>query len=296
MMKRLWGTIVCLLLCASGASRLAHAAATRFSVLNFYPVQSTGTWQFVYESQHGTDPIVSVGTALTYGNRVLEERSSTRRVINHLFVQYLITDLRLSRWLSGGVTFPMLWRLQFQDPAPLTAPGYQLKTRPGDLQFRLQARLVNRRFAPVGLGLVGFLTVPTGAESFYVGDEMVSGGGFFTLDTERWDRVMFGVNLGVEFRRPIDFRNIQIGTMSLLYRAGVAVDLTPTLDASIELMGRSPLRRLFQERAEGPMECLGFLHITPTPHVTLRIGGGGGVIHGTGSPQYRAVTSLAYHW
>ncbi|MBI2345882.1 MAG: hypothetical protein HYV03_03175, partial [Deltaproteobacteria bacterium] len=97
-------------------------------------------------------------------------------MVDRLLLQHLYGGIGITDWLSVGLDLPVALNAHFQDPTTVVAPGFQNKFSLGDLRTEIKASVVNRYRWPVGLAIAPYLTVPSGDENRFLGDETVSGG------------------------------------------------------------------------------------------------------------------------
>lgn len=295
MLRRIAIVVIVGLLVGPVWTREAVAVATRFSVLNYRPTTDRAEFQVIRQSRNLFQLQWHAGTQSVFGYRLLEERETPRRLIDRILVQHLLGGIGITDWLSVGLDWPFAVNNHFQSPTPVVAPGFANQFSLGDPRIEFKGAILNRYRSPVGVAVAPYFTVPLGKEAEFLGDETVSGGGLVIADAEFWRKLVVAINLGAEARRTVSFRNVQISSGSFLYGAAAAVRVTPQLDVSAEIFGRTPMKRMFKERAESPAEVIvGGHYKIGKSGLAVSAGGGVGLVHGAGAPLARAFAGVSY--
>lgn len=267
-------------------------AATTFSVVASRPSPQETDFHFIYGTQNLFRLEWQAGTQADYAFRSLD--GSTRRIIDQLVTEHFFGAIGLTDWFSVGLDMPIVWVNHFQDPTPVTAPGFTNSIDLGDPRVEMKLQILSRYRSPVGLALVPFVHIPTGNEARFVGDETVVGGGILAVDTEFLKRLLISLNAGAEVKESVNLSNVNLSPANLLLGLGTAFKVTRNFDVTAEGHAKTPLGNFFKEEAETPIEALGGVRLTTHQGIVISAGGGGGIVHGVGAPRYRAFLGLGY--
>lgn len=169
----------------------------------------------------------------------------------------------------------------------------------GDLAIDGRATALDRRTAPLGLGLSGRLILPTATVQTSLGIPSggVAGEIMALIDTDL-DPVYLSANLGTRLSPTTPLSNIEIGnqfvarlggayTIPSADDAGVSLDLNTNVNFSSPVVDSAALVGV-------PIEVLGGGWYRFTDDWVLRGGIGRGLTEGIGSPAARVILSIAY--
>lgn len=166
----------------------------------------------------------------------------------------------------------------------------------GDISLAALYTILDRQnsSAGFGLGVIPFLTFPSGQASNFVGDSSFTGGAMLTADVEINDHYIVG-NWGFRFREEENFLNLKVG-QEMLYRFGYHHFLSRSLelDGFIETGGSIVLNGV--EGNSSPFEIMAGLSKTisfETP-LTVKLANGVGFGSGYGTPDYRVSLQVGY--
>ena len=213
-------------------------------------------------------------------------------VSNQLFL-HLDGGLALWNRINLNVDVPVAL---FQDGSspnvggqPFTSPS---KAQFGDLRLGLRARLWGEYFDPFQIALGGYVWVPTGPATGYVGDGKVRGLPQLILGG-RTDRVVWSGAIGPELRAVESIGTVNLGSM-LKWGAGLGVLLGDDrhLQLAVETSGAVTFRDI-QKRTTN-VEVLGDLRYRIIDDVEIGAGFGPGLTSGVGTPTFRGVLMIAY--
>jgi outer membrane protein OmpA-like peptidoglycan-associated protein len=164
----------------------------------------------------------------------------------------------------------------------------------GDVILNLKSEFLKLKDHRVGIGLLPFVTLPTGKGAYFNGAGGVTGGGKLLLEFLPVDRWRIALNAGALFRPKYTLNNVD-QTHQLLYGLGTAVDITKHLSAAAEVTGRAKLSDLFGKKQESPVEAdAGVKYAIADSGWTVDAGGGAGIIRGSGAPTFRAFMGVDY--
>lgn len=223
------------------------------------------------------------GGLVEYANRPLlfiteraGEEPQTAIALNHLAVLHA----------TGGIALHERARLGLTAPIYFTSTGFDGTQGPtlGDLRadglFLISMPDEDR----LGLGIAGWLDLPTGSTDRYLGRRTVAGG-FSAIGTYELDRWTFTGNLGLQLEPTVDFENFK-GADTLLTGAGARYLLSERSSLGLEALMRSALTRNEVGNTGSPAEAiLSFKHRDP---------GGAYVTAGLAAPLSQGVGAAAW--
>jgi len=216
-----------------------------------------------------------------------------RFVTADFLVSYGLTD-----WWTLNVDMPLNI---YHDIAPtFIATRDQGGGDPGDLGVNMKFRIFDADKTSTGLGLaiVPFLTVPTGRQSVWFGDENLTGGGMLVGDAQ-WKSNRFYLNVGGRVREKEQVTSLIVNE-ELLYGLGFTRPLVKDWDFNIivELFGATNFRKFATENISSPVEGLAILQKKwgENRNLITHVGGGFGVTNGYGVPTWRALVGVSYAW
>ena len=216
-----------------------------------------------------------------------------RFVTADFLVSYGLTD-----WWTLNVDMPLNI---YHDIAPtFIATRDQGGGDPGDLGVNMKFRIFDADKTSTGLGLaiVPFLTVPTGRQSVWFGDENLTGGGMLVGDAQ-WKSNRFYLNVGGRVREKEQVTSLIVNE-ELLYGLGFTRPLVKDWDFNIivELFGATNFRKFATENISSPVEGLAILQKKwgENRNLITHVGGGVGVTNGYGVPTWRALVGVSYAW
>jgi outer membrane protein OmpA-like peptidoglycan-associated protein len=170
----------------------------------------------------------------------------------------------------------------------------------GDLGFNMKFQLFDANKTSTGLGLavVPFVTVPTGRQSIFFGDENVTAGAVLVGDAQ-WKSNRFYLNVGGRFREREQITNL-IVKHELTYGAGFQRPIVKDWDFNIilEVFGSTNFRKFATENISSPIEGLAILQKKwgENRNLITHLGGGFGITNGYGVPTWRAILGVSYAW
>ncbi|MFA4875076.1 MAG: OmpA family protein [bacterium] len=278
------------------ASR-ASALTKGFEASSFHPATDGGPYFTIYGSEGLAQWQWVIGTTANYAYRpfqLIQNGVRVRGIIDDALIQDVHGAVGVvGRWLEFGVDVPVAWWLKFTDPNVAAATA-QNKMTMGDVQINFKSELVKVLDHRVGLAILPFITLPSGSGKYYNGAGGVTGGGKLILEFMPVDRWRIALNAGALARPKFTVLNIEQSNQ-LLYGLGTAVNATKQFSIAAEVWGRARLSGLFQNKQESPVEAdLGFKYALADCGVTLDVGGGAGIVRGSGAPTFRTFLGVAY--
>lgn len=297
--------LFCLFICCplTGAQ-----AATKFSTIKVHPNADLGSYFFVQESRTLPQLNWHLGTAFLYYNRPLDinlqrvivRRTGTRTVsagmdgINHMFYQYFYGALGLTDWMSLSADFPLFWAYEYAATTGAARSSKFYYVKPGDINAALKFRLLDPDKYPVGISLMPSVTVPTGKDSHYLGDEGVTGEARVIIEVKPVDKLNIAFNAAYQTREKVNtgyvsFRDVIRMSLGANYR--VAKNVSVIAEAETQ----TPVTDFYGQRSTSPAEArLGARWNPNGSQWLLGLGGSVGIIHGSGMPRYAGFVSVGY--
>ena len=288
-----------------GAARAASAQnqpvdlEEGYAVERFRPATDRRGILDVESAEIGEPMEIELGFAIGYADDPLNlyrdgeiERQRVGSLVSHRLGGDLIGSVALLPRLQVGVDLPIVFS---QDEAP----GQLMVSEPaissfglGDLRLvpKLQVLAPDATAARVAVAVALGLTVPTGSEASYFGDD----GGTLVpevlVSAPIGDRARAGVNLGYRVRRERQTLDLEIDD-ELYAHLGAAYQMTPELETfatfSVATPAGDPLagtERLYSEIRGGASYALGTISIFGAA--------GAGTSEGFGAPDWRLVTGV----
>jgi OmpA-OmpF porin, OOP family len=214
-------------------------------------------------------------------------------VKNQLFL-HLNVGLALWNRLNVDLSVPVALAQNGEDPNV----GGQAFASPssaqfGDLRFGARLRLLGEYHEAFQLAIGGYVWVPTGASDSYVTSGKARGLPQLILGGRIDERVVWSAAAGPEIQTKSTFANVDQGTM-LKWGAGLGFLLQGDRHLQIgpEIYGAATLRDV-QKRTTN-LEVLLDARYRIVDDLEIAAGAGPGLTSGIGTPDFRALLSLAY--
>ena len=209
---------------------------------------------------------------------------------------YLNLDVGLALWkrLFLDVDVPLALYQNGGNPQPAgQAFSTPSTTQFGDLRLGARLRLFGEYHDPFQIAVGGYVWLPTGNKNSYVGTGDVRGLPQLILGGRGAERVVWSAAAGPELQGKSTFAGIQQGSM-FHWGAGLGFLLLENRHLQIgpEASGDLVLRDI-QKRTTNA-EVLLDARYRLVDDVELAAGAGPGLTSGVGTPDFRAVLSLAY--
>jgi outer membrane protein OmpA-like peptidoglycan-associated protein len=206
-----------------------------------------------------------------------------------------VADLQLgmgfSKYFSFSLDLPVVLWQEGYDPSSADNPNRSSDlVSSGLTDIRLTPKLVllDLDDFPIGVAVIGQVTVPSGYEGSFLGEGEVTGLPMAIIEAadgsihRREYHVRGAVNLGYRARDEGQFRDLIIHN-EFVYRLAAAVHPGPIAELGVDLIGSVGGPR----PAHKPIEILPWLKFLPQEPVTLNVGGGFGLNPGVGAPDFR---------
>jgi len=193
----------------------------------------------------------------------------------------------------GGVAWHRV-RLGVDLPVVLRSVGDLTggETGIGDLSFDLKGRLLDRRSHPVGLALIGRLSVPSATTSAPLGSGAVGWAVDGVIDAD-FGPVLLALNLGTVGVPEVELGNL-VWNDQLSARLGASYALSDAFGLGTELAAHAAWVDFGNPDAMPAEALLGGWFRPAGGDWVLRLAGGCGVTDGVGAPKARALLALAY--
>lgn len=235
-------------------------------------------------------------TQIDYGYRPLEATNvgtRVRGIIDHLVVQNLGAAFSFTPCVEFESMLPVILLNRFSTP-DVAATNFKNKFSIGDVLLRARIRVLKKQENWLGLGLVPWLTLPTGNENLYTADRRPTAGIFAVLDKDFSEKFSVGLNLGAMTREHVVF--LDYATQFLLQGSvGARAQWLDWLSTEVDLYTRSKVKRIFREQVTSPVEALAQLGFKiPKTKLQLGVGGGFSLVRGAGVPLFRSFVGLSY--
>jgi outer membrane protein OmpA-like peptidoglycan-associated protein len=207
---------------------------------------------------------------------------------------HLNASLALWNRLNLDVSLPLAVFQNGDDPSA-GGVSFQSPTSAqlGDLRFGLRARLLGEYDDPFQLAVGGYLWAPTGAKNSFVSSGEVRGLPQLILGGRINNRFVWSTATGVEFRGASSFANVDQGSM-FKWGAGFGVLLLENRHLQIgpEAYGGLTLRDVQKHTTNA--EILLDARYRVIDDLEIAAGAGPGLTSGVGTPDFRALLSVAY--
>ncbi|MBU8897756.1 OmpA family protein [Corallococcus sp. M34] len=292
----LLGLALTVALVAPAARAQAPAASQAIDVQQYKPGPAAGDILGVHGAKVMRHLGWNVGLSFNYADKPLNffdprsEKFLTSLVRSQVGLD-LMGAIGLFDRLELGVVLPVT--LQQSQPAPNVDASFAQGVSSGgigDLRLVPKARLLEGD--DYGLALTVPVSLPTGGASDFLGGSGVSVNPRLVAEYGR--RVRLAANIGVDFRREQQLRNLRAGN-ALAYGLGLEVPFTvgrTPLSAEATLVGAMGLKE--HDVEERPLEILAALKYRAAGGLTAHVGAGPGITRGYGTPGYRVLAGLSY--
>jgi outer membrane protein OmpA-like peptidoglycan-associated protein len=214
-------------------------------------------------------------------------------VANQLFL-HLNASLALWHRVNLDISVPLAVFQNGDDPAA----GGQVFSSPssaqfGDLRFGLRVRLLGEYHDPFQLAVGGYVWAPTGANDSFVSSGAVRGLPQLILGGRVDERVVWSAAAGPQIQGASTFANVDQGTM-FKWGAGLGFLLLDNRHLQIgpEAYGAVTLRDVQKHTTNA--EILLDVRYRIIDDLEVAAGAGPGLTSGVGTPDFRALLSLAY--
>lgn len=274
----------------------AQALTSRFTTLYNVPAMAESDFITTMGSHVISQKEFRAFSQIDYAYHPLEltnAGSRVRGIVDHLAVQNLGVAFSLIPGVEFETLLPVILFNRFSTP-DVVATNFKNKFSIGDLLFRTRLRILKKQEHWLGLGLVPWLSLPTGNENLYTADRRPTGGIFAVLDKDFAKKFSVGLNLGAMARERVVFLDYTTQFM-LQGSLGARAQWLDWLSTEVDFYTRTKVKRAFREQVSSPTEALAQLGFK-IPHSKLQLGIGGGfsLMRGAGVPLFRSFVGLSY--
>lgn len=270
-------------------------AADRFSLVPSRPVADGGSF-FAVQNSHTLSPGQwTAGTALSFGYLPLRGTSggASVNIVEDLLVQNFFGSIGLYDWLSVSADLPVAWANYFSNPDTLSTQSIQSSL--SDLFLSSKIKILDQSAHNFGIALAPFVSLPTGDEATFVGDESATGGMKIVLDGTFGSHVFWALNTGVLLREEYNAYGLNFDDQILL-SAGLGLKARHDLSIMGEVDAKTSINNFLENKNVTPVETrLGTQwRFGRNDRFILNTAGTFGVTYGSGVPHYGALVGFAY--
>jgi len=214
--------------------------------------------------------------------------------VSGLLYGEVLAQVTFLRWLQGGIALPIALDFFANDLRGLTpAPAAGL----GDLRLALKAQFLREQQHVISMALIAELGLPTAAGRAYEGSSTVTGSPRLVI-SKRFGSVEIAADIGARIRGERSLPGIPVGSQ-LSYGANARWDTPwPFLNTSLALIGEiwglTPAKHPFAHETENIFEYLASVRVGVLNKIWITASGGGGLIPGYGSPDFRGLIGIAW--
>ena len=242
---------------------------------------------------------VTGGLWLVYTNdplRLVDPVDDSRiyQIVANRFGGNLNLAIGLFNFLDLGIDIPMSYTTgedPTKDPGTILkkAEGFHL----GDIRVGLKGTIIGCNTGGFGLALSADVTFPTAMENAFVGDDGVTVTPNIIVDYRFTGGWLLAANLGYRFRPDTNLVGIKVTDDFLLGLGGVV----PIIPETLEILGTAELRtdsaEFFGSKHHRAMDLHGAIRWR-IGSLAITAGGGGGLMSGFGSPNFRALGAIQW--
>lgn len=241
------------------------------------------------------------GSYFSYAYHPLELFDATGKnrlqgVVDHLLTADVVAAIGITKWLQLGADMPLVIGNWYQSPDVVPGPGTKRYFDLGDLKVGAKARILDPCKYFVGLGISGFLQVPTGNSNHYVGDDGIGGGGKLLLEARVSKKIKLDLNAGYKTGKKVLLNNIEY-QHRFIAGLGGAAEVAKDLNVFAEINAEAPFRRFFSQKAINPVEYLGGVRWKiPGSGFEISAGAGSCAVCGIKTARVRGVVGMNYRF
>lgn len=271
-------------------------AVTRFNAITFRPQTDDGPMWGLRQSQGLKQWQFNFGTMFDYAHRPLKAQIGALirfNIIESLYIEHFYGAVGFTDWLEMSLSIPMVWHTSETNPDTLVGPTGH--TDIGDFQLEFKGRILDNKNYPVGLAIAPFVTMPSGNENLFLGEDGFTGGGRVIVDGNVLrDRLFLVFNFGGVIRKKFNSYGVFLDDF-LIIGGGAAVKIIEGLHISGEFEVQTPFSDAFSKKDSTPMDFRGGIkYKIRGTGLTVGAGGGGGLNFGGGTPKFRAMALVNF--
>jgi outer membrane protein OmpA-like peptidoglycan-associated protein len=288
----------------------SNAQQGEFSVQRFEPAPGTknflsveglrmdGSWGFSVgvAFDYARDPFVvlSCKTETNCADKNIYQAADVP-VIRDMFTWNLLAAISPVKPLQIGLRFPFMYASGSGiDPSSGTAAQDPLKAFGlGDPTLEAKVRLFGGAQDPYLIGLAADVSAPLGhatSKGNYLGNDSPVTGGIRAIFDGQAGPFSFGLNVRGVFRKQATLGSTKVGPADFRYGVGLGLRLSPIFRILAEANGGT---QFTTKNGTNTLEADGAFEIHPIDSpLSLRLGGGAGILEGVGVPLGRALAMV----
>ena len=276
----------------------SRAETNRFSIIHTRPLIGANDSIVVYGSDTFEQNDFAAGVHFEYGHRDLEVTDNGDRVqgvVDNIVVQHWAFTYALFNRVQVGIDLPLVLFSEFTSPDAL--PGVVTDEAEhvgdlGDLQINLRFKILDT--AGWGLTVIPFMTLPTGDEDHYVGDNSVTGGAMLAFDKKIGEKWWVGLNAGFDGREEVNLFDLNTGFRFL---SGFGIQFFPNeyWKLKADLSSFTPFEHFFENEVSTGLEAHGGVsYAIGNSGVSLDAAASFGILRAAGTPIYSLHYGVTY--
>lgn len=254
------------------------------------------------ESKPNPKDTLTMGFGLNYAMNPLEVGTNpggirVSGIVNHLFTLDVGFSYSFTDRIAASIGVPVHLGSNL---ASLTGTAMETAANIGDILVAIHVNIINPgdNALNAGLGVVPFVSLPSGKLSDFVGDTSVTGGLLLSGDIDLNGHYL-GLNVGARLRKTENFNNLSVGNefmYNFVYHH--ALSSAFRLDGFAEINGSTVLKDFWTKANESPFEArLGLTKaFMDNDQLKVTIANGIGLGNGFGAPDYRGALKLTYDY
>lgn len=218
-------------------------------------------------------------------------------VVDHLFTFDAMASYSFTDRIAVSVNVPLHVS---RNLVAITGTAMETAVGIGDILVAVQGNIIDpdSNSLNMGLGVLPFVSLPSGKSSDWVGDSNITGGVIVAGDVDLSGHYI-GVNMGVRLRQTENFNGLTVGS-EFLWDLAYHHVLVPTarLDGFVELNGSTVLKNFWTRANGSPFEARLGLTKALMAEDQLKVTGGAGVGLGSGfgAPDFRGFLKVTYDY
>ena len=305
---RLIAILILALVCTFASVR-SSSAADRYSMISVHPNQDLGHYFFVQEAETLPKFKWSLGMMMLYYNELLNIKWETvlvspggtrtirvdeRHGIDNLVYDYFYGAVGLTDWLTLAVDFPLFVYYKYGWTVRNIDSSTNQYFKPGDIWLSAKFRLLDMKKHGVGVALIPSISIPTGKDSHFLGDQNVTGQGQVVVEMSPVDKLRMSFNIALHTREKVTINDINFRN-TLKFAVGASYKVVDNVSLIGELESHTVTNDFYGSKRTSPAEARVAARWRPGGGRWM-VGGGasGGIVSGVGMPRFGVFASLGY--
>ena len=305
---RLIAMLAIALVCALTFARPARAA-NRYSMINAHPNQDLGHYFFVQEAETMPKFKWNLGMMMLYYNELLNIKWETividprggrtvlvveRHGIDNLVYDYFYGAIGLTDWMTLAIDFPLFVYYQYGWTNANVSSSSNQFFKPGDIWLSAKFRLLDVNKHRIGVALIPSISIPTGKDSHFLGDQGVTGEGKIVIEIKPVKKLRIAFNAAFHTRESVDVNDISFRN-TLKFALGARYQVIDNVGLIAEAAVQTAANSFFDKRRTTPAEVrLGAQWRPKGSNLLVGFGGSAGIIHGAGVPRFAGFINVGY--